>query len=183
MFIYERLFTGRSAMDRTPVSLPPHAGFSMKVVFSNREADELEEEGFVFRADLPHAKSRLDAGAIAFCVFHAFELVNCGWVALHERAQASLPEPHIKVHFARNESFTGGTLTNPKFRGMGLMTCNLQERCRFLKDLGIERDRAAALKGNVASRKAALRAGYEIRGQVGFKYRPGGRIWREWPSP
>lgn len=183
MTVYERVFTGCAA-DCTLAWAPPlPADFRLKTVFSNRDADELEAEGFVFRNVIPFARQRLDAGAIAFCVFHAFEFANCGWVALDRKAQSSLPEPHVRVNFDGNESFTGGTLTSLKYRGMGLMTYNLQERCRFLRDKGVARDLAVAVKGNPASRKAALKAGYRMRGRAGFKNRLRGRIWREWPLP
>ncbi len=179
LYLYERFFTEKSAAGNTVPQTPP-GPFHLKVVSSNREADELEMDGFGFRTMIPYARRSLEAGAIAFCVFHGNEIASLGWVALDEKAQASLPEPHIMVNFAGNESFTGGSVTSPKFRRMGLMTYNLQERCRFLKNKGIEKDRSSAFKWNPAARKAALKAGYRIRGTVGFKNRPGRRIWKEW---
>ena len=182
-FLYERVFTGKSPMSDNAALQPLPGPFHLKIIHSNREADQLETDDFRSRAGVTNAWRSLDAGAIAFCIFHGRECANVGWVALNDSALQSLPEPHVKVNFSENESFTGGTLTNPKFRKMGLMTHNLLERCMFLEKRGIVKDKATALKWNAASRRAAAKAGYRIRGTVGFKNRIGRRIWKEWPMP
>ncbi|MGB2853465.1 MAG: hypothetical protein WBC55_03340, partial [Dehalococcoidia bacterium] len=85
-------------------TVPNVDDFSVKVVSSNDEADELEAQGFKLRSQASDVGERLDKGAIAFCIFVGRELACIGWVALTQEAMASLDEPPYKVDFANHES-------------------------------------------------------------------------------
>ena len=65
--------------------MPQVTNLTFRMVSTNKEADELEADGYEFRAH-PHfidGRKALDAGAIACCLFVGRELVSSGWVALN----------------------------------------------------------------------------------------------------
>ncbi len=99
--------------------MPKISDFALKIISSNQEVDELTAEGFEFRPWYHGYRKRLDAGAIAFCVFVGRELASIVWVATTQQAMGSLGEPPYEVDFEAAESASGGAWTNPKYRRLG----------------------------------------------------------------
>jgi len=133
--------------------LPKIANFDFEVIATNREADELEANGFEFRsyAFLFNARKALDKGAIASCIFIGHELAHMGWVTMTKEAMDSLNEPPIRVDFSNREGYRGGVWTNPKYRKLGLHSYGNLKRHLFLANSGAIVSRFQVAKQNVAS--------------------------------
>ena len=84
--------------------LPRIPTFTMHIVGTNKEAEELEADGLEFRSYVSNAGERLEKGATAFCFFFERELANIAWVALTEEAFKTFNEPPMKVDFAIGEA-------------------------------------------------------------------------------
>lgn len=67
--------------------MPKVQNFTIRVISSNQQADELAADGIEFRSNIRHARLSLDKGAIAFCFFVDGELAHIGWVALSKEAK------------------------------------------------------------------------------------------------
>ena len=87
--------------------LPKIRDLTLKIVFTNEQADKLAGQGFEFRSLAMNDRKRLDKGAIAFCIFTGQELASIGWVALTQQAKDSLDEVPLIIGFSNKESYTG----------------------------------------------------------------------------
>ena len=162
--------------------LPNDQNLTLKIVSTNEQADELDREGFKFRSQFINARERLDRGAIAFCIFIGQELASIGWITLTQKAKDSLNELPFKVDFSNNEACTGGAVTNPKYRNMGLMSYNYLKRLEFLKENGILRDRAAVAKSNIAAQMGVAKIGdMNIYAEARFLKLIWFKSWKEKP--
>lgn len=161
--------------------LPEIPNLTLKIVSTNEQADELNKEGFEFRSQFINARKRLDRGAIAFCIFMGRELANIGWITLTQQAKDSLHELPFKVDFSNNEACTGGALTKPKYRNMGLMRYNYFKRLEFLKENGRLKDRAAVDKDNVASQVGVAKISDNIYAEARFLKIMWCKFWKEKP--
>ena len=132
--------------------MPKLDSFTLKIVSTNEEADELEKEGLEFRSQVIHARERLDKGAIAFCIFVERELASIGWVATTQEAKDSVNRLPYQVDFSKGEACRGGVWTNPKYRRMGLRVYSFFKRSEFLWKNGTVISRGAIAKGNIVSR-------------------------------
>jgi len=142
--------------------MPKTDDFSLKIVSTNQEADELEAGGLEFRSQVNNARERLDSGAVAFCIFIGRELANISWVAMAQRAKDSLNQPPFKVDFSNNESWSGGSWSSPKYRRKGLQVYNNLKRFEYLLDKEVVVDLGAIEKGNISSQKANTEFGGKI---------------------
>ena len=142
---------------------PKVDNLTFRIATTNREADELEAEGFEFRSQLFNARERLDKGATAFCIFVGRELVNIGWFALTQQAMHSLGHLPFKVDFCKNEAYMAGLWTNPKYRRMGMHMYGYFKRLEYLQANGILTERYVIAKGNVAAQNVGA-----LRGALPF---------------
>lgn len=165
--------------------MPKIDDFTLKVVTTNQEADELEGAGLEFRSYCQNfnARKALEKGAIVFCIFIAQELAAMGWVALTQQAMDSLNERPIKIDFSNKDAFTGGIWTNPKYRRVGLSLYSNFKRLEFQFDRGIMIDLGSIAKGNIVSQKA--HALFSPRVYVEGRYLKilWLKSWRERPLP
>ena len=134
--------------------MPETDNFTLKIISTNQEADELEDGGLEFRSQVDNARERLDSGAVAFCIFIGWELANISWVAMTQQAMDSLNERPFKVDFSNNESWSGGVWTNPKYRRMGLSLYSNFKRLEFQFGNGMVIDLGSIAKGNIIAQKA-----------------------------
>lgn len=156
--------------------------YTLHVVRTNEEADQLAELGFEdFRTKFIMARRNLRRGAIAFCVHEGRELANVGWIGLTKRAKECLDRIPYSVDFEHGEAVTGGVFTVPKYRGRGLMFHCLSERLKYLQERGYRVNRDASRTGNAASLRVTERfagkpwaSGFYVR-VLGWSY------WREKP--
>ena len=153
-----------------------------RLVSSNEEVDELEAQGFEFRAHVPNARERLDKGAVATCVFVGKELGHIGWAALDQRALDSLNEPPYKVDFANKEAVGSGAWTSPKHRGKALGNLGASLFHVMARDNGIEVRRYAIRKSNIPSIKVQARVS-DPCGEGRYLRVLWWKSWRERPLP
>jgi len=133
--------------------LPKVDGFTVKVVSSNEEADELEASGLPFRSQIAGAGERLDREAVALLIFVEKELVYVNWAALTEQAQRAIGEPPYRLDLASREACSGGLWTHPCYRRRGLRRYGRFLLLRFLQQRGIRTKRTAIAKRNVIAQQ------------------------------
>jgi len=161
--------------------MPRIDNFTLKVVSTNQEADELEADGLEFRSCALNVRERLDKGAVAFCTFVGQELVHMGWAAMTQQAKDTLPEPPYKVDFSNKEGCGAAIWTNPKYRRMGLRTYNLFKRYEFLLNNGRVISRSAIAKRNTASQKGHEKFGTRIYAEGRYLRILWWTFWKEKP--
>ena len=157
--------------------------FTLEIVSSNQQAEELEARGFEFRSHLGKAAERLDKGAIAFCIFAGKELANFAWLATTQEAQDSLDEPPVHVDYCGNEAYTGGAWTSPKYRRAGLHSYNTFKRMEFSLNHGIVRNRYVVGKRNLAPQAADAKHGSLRYGEARLLKVLWWKWWKERPLP
>ena len=160
---------------------PGIEGFNERMVHSNREADELELQGFEFRSSTIYSRRALDKGAIAHCMSAGQELAAVGWIAMTEEARVALREPPYKVDFAEGEACITAVWTNPKYRRMGLLYYGGVVRDRFLGDKGIKTRRSMVPKDNIPSVRGAAKYGTELYAEVRYVRILWWKSWKETP--
>ncbi len=152
-------------MRRDAAFVPSVDGVTFAVIRTNEEADALEAQGFHFREYAVDTESRLDRGAIAFCIFVGYELGNMTWLCTTEEAQHSLKEPPARVDFANGEVWQGGAWTNPEYRRMGLYRHIWLKEGEFYRQNKITKGRWAVAKRNVKALAAQSKAGNHRYGE------------------
>jgi len=160
---------------------PKIEDFTLKIVSTNLEADELEAEGLEFRSHRRNARQRLDKGAIAFCVFVGKELAHIFWVAMSEEAKDALRELPYEVDFSRNEAIHGDLWTNPKYRGLRLPTYVGFKARQFLWENGKTFDRGPVARGNIAAQRAYVDASPRLYAEAHYIKILWWKSWKEKP--
>jgi RimJ/RimL family protein N-acetyltransferase len=148
--------------------VPKIGNVTYKVVSSNQQAGELAATALQFRSPFVNARKSLDRGAIAVCFFVDGELAHVGWVATNEEAKKCVDALPYHVDFANKQACTGGTWTNPKYRGKGLMTYGYMKRLQFLRENGIKTCRNSVRTDYVASQKVLARFNARIWGKARY---------------
>jgi hypothetical protein len=163
--------------------LPRIRDYTFRIISSNKQADELNGLGSDFRSYVVKARTGLDKGAVAFCFFINGELAHIGWVALNEEAKNTFDSLPYQVDFSHNQACTGGTWTNPKFRGKGLMVYGYYERFRFLMGKGVKSSRNAVDMSNYISQKAHARFSHRIYAKARYLKVLTRKSFKETPVP
>jgi signal peptidase I len=154
VYLYEHTIKERPETD----FLPAMQNYTLKIVATNQEADELAKNGFQdLRKHWRTARQGLEAGGIAFCVFVGRELAHIGWVAMSYKAKNTCDSLPYRVGFSSGEACTGGSWTWPKYRGKGLMKYIYFKRFQYLLEKGIKTSRNAVEVTNIASQKVHAR--------------------------
>jgi len=182
-YLYETDLQGTFRERTEAYVLPKIQNFTFKVVSTRQQADELEAEGLEFRSHAVNANERLDKGAVAFLVFIERDLASIGWVAMTQEVKDSLALPPFRIDFPNGEACGGDFWTNPKYRGMGLMSYSLFKRLEFLRESGKIRDRSTGHRRNIASRKAATKVGCKIYAEARYLRILSWKFWRETTLP
>ena len=134
--------------------IPKIGNHTSKAVSSNEEADDLEAQGFEFRSQVANAIEHLDEGAVALCIFVGQELACIEWIAMTKQAYDSLGQPPFSINFSKQEAWSGGLWTNPKYRRKGLRGYSSFKTLEFLRQNGIETTRTAIAKNNIAAQRS-----------------------------
>jgi hypothetical protein len=172
-YVYEHTLLERNETD----FLPRTEDYILRIVANNSEADRLASEtGFDFRTRFSHARASLSNGAIAFCVFVGGKFAHIGWAALDEEGKNCFEPLPYRVDFANSQACTGGTWTEPEFRGLGLMAYGYFERFRFLREKGCTTSRNVVAVGNTISHRVHAKFGP----RVCAKARQIKVLWWEW---
>ncbi len=175
LLLYENTLEERIETD----FMPKIRNFTFKIISSNKQAEELTNSGIELPENFTLATARLKQGAIAFCFVINGELAHIGWVAMTQKAKDSVDPYPYHVDFNNSEACTGGTVTPPKYRGLGFMTYGYYKRFQFLKERGIEVARSAVFTGNIASRKVHEKFRCRIYAKAQYLRILGWRWWRE----
>jgi RimJ/RimL family protein N-acetyltransferase len=177
-FVYEHAIKERNPADfRTSLE-----DFEEFIIRDKKEIDELESRGYKFGFQKISNKIALANRVIVHCVFVNKELAHVGRLGLTKKAKKYVDGLSYNVDFEHNEAVTGGTWTNPKFRGKGLMTYIYYQRFEFLRGLGVKTVRNAVDITNEASNK--VHAKFEPKITSTIRYRPFlyfFKYWRETP--
>lgn len=162
--------------------MPRMQDFTLEVVSTNQQASELAGSGFEdIRLRFPKAERNLDNGAIAFCVFHGLEITHICWIALTERAKSGFDHLPYQVYFLDKQACTGGTFTEPKYRGKGLMTYGYFKRFEYLREHGITSSRNAVETSNISSQRVHAKFGPNIYARARYIKILRWRFWKEIP--
>jgi len=160
--------------------MPRIRDFTLKVVSTNKQADQMSANGFEdFRQQFINARRGLDKGAIAFCVYVGSELAHIGWAAMSEEAKNTFDGLPYHVDFSDKEACTGGTVTIPKYRGKGLMTYGYFKRFQFLRQKGIVATRNAVNTNNIASHRAMAKFSPDMYARARYLKVLWWKSWRE----
>jgi len=180
LYLYEHSLVER---DRTRY-LPRLESWELRTVHSNLEADAVAAEGLEdFRRAVRHSRGRLDAGAVAFCVYVGAELAHVGWLAVDQKGKDSFDRIPYSVAFSAGQGCTGGTYTVPRFRGCRLMSYGYYERLEYLRARGFTSSRNVVGVMNVASHKAHAVFNPTIYGVGRYRRFLWWHSWREMPLP
>jgi RimJ/RimL family protein N-acetyltransferase len=164
-YLYEHTMKERNEADYLP-RLPD---FTLKIISTNEEADEVARDGFQdIRRMWKRAGHALDHGGVAFCVFVGPELAHIGWVATNKKAKDTFDTLPYRVDFASAQACTGGTWTRPKYRGNGLMNYICFKRFQYLRASGIKTSRNAVETDNTASQKSHARFGPRVLAEARY---------------
>lgn len=161
--------------------MPRLQNLTVHIVSTNQQADELAARGFDCRSYSIHARTRLDKGAIAVCVFVKQELAGVVWVALTEESKKSVDSHPYHVDFANKEACTGGTETIPKYRQKGLMKYGYYKVFQFLGEQGIMTSRNSVRTSNIASQRAHAKFDYRIYARARYLRILWWQFWKETP--
>jgi len=148
-YLYEHTLKERNEAD----FLPRTRDFTLKIVSTKQQADELAAAGLDLESYSLNARTALEKGAIAFCIIIGQDLASIGWAAMSAEAKNAFDPLPYQVNFSNKQACTGGTWTNPKYRGKNLMTYGYFQRFQFLKEKGMKSSRNAVTTGNIASQK------------------------------
>ena len=161
--------------------LPRVKDVTVKIVSSNDEADALAAEGFDFRSRFVNARRMLDKGAMAVCIFVGREIAHITWVGMSNASKKTFDGLPYEVDFSNKEACTGGTVTLPKYRGLGLMGYGGFKKFQFLKGIGVVVVRHATGVDNMASRKPYEKFDHRIYARARYLKILCWRFWRETP--
>jgi len=178
LYLYEHHITDR---DETEF-MPKINNFTFRIVETVQEVDELNRQGIDFKPHAVDVRQWLNRGAVAFCMFAGTELAHIGWVVLTEKAKKGLEPFPYHVDFSKKEACTGGTWTNPKYRGKGLMGYGYFKRFQFLKERGRLVSRNVVSVKNIASQRAHARFHPRIYAKACYIRLLCWKFWREEPA-
>jgi hypothetical protein len=166
--------------------MPKIDNFTLKIISTNHEADELEAKGLEFlqfRSPLNNDRDRLEKGAIALCIFIGRELAHIHWIAVTEEAMEILGEPPYRVDFSNNEACSGGSWTNPKYRRRVISNYVNFKALQFLDERGKVIERSAIATRNIASQRSRQPNPPKLYAQGRYLRILWWESWKEKPLP
>lgn len=148
--------------------MPAVEDFTFKIIETSKQLENLVTSGFDFKEEDINFNftGSLDMGATAFCIFIKHKLAHVGWVATTEKAKNTFENLPYRIDFSNGQVCSGGTVTAPRYRGMGLMTYSYFKRFQFLKGKGVLCSRSAVNTRNIVAQKVHARFGHVIYGQL-----------------
>ncbi len=161
--------------------MPKIDDFTLKIVSTNQEAEELEAEGLEFRSQSIKSRKALDKGGVAFCVFVEGQLAHISWAGMTQEAKDALSEPPYKVDFSNGEAFTGGAWTSPRYRRKGLTDYSGFQVRQLLWESGITVVRGAVRTDNAAGLRSFTRLGRRWYAEARYLRILWWKYWKEKP--
>ena len=161
--------------------LPRTKDFTSKIVTTKQQAEKLAATGIDLDSYSVNARLALDKGAIAFCTFIGQDLAEIGWVAMSAEAKKHVDSLPYHIDFSNKQVCTGSTWTNPKYRGLGLMTYGYFKRFQFLKARGVKSSRNVVAADNIASQKVHAKFKPKIYAKARYVRILRWKCWKETP--
>ncbi len=148
------------------------------VIEDNAAADALVSQGYDdFRVMIPPARTRLEQGAVAACAYVDKAFASVDWMAFSQRAQRSIDGLPYRVSYEDHHAYTGGALTQPQFRNMGIGTYRLSQQLRYMRDHGSTVSCCVIRTDNVPSQRCVEKHGAQVS-RICRQHRFLG--WRRW---
>ena len=122
LFKYESLYLYRAILENEahkPESPHIKKDFSLKIITTIKQVEELIASGFHSDWFLTSTDIRLSKGAIAFCIFAERELVYLSWVATNVKARDAIADSPQPIDFSNKEAYIGWTFKNPRYWRLG----------------------------------------------------------------
>lgn len=113
--------------------LPRINNYSVKIISTNKEADNLIAKGYHFGAYEMRLRKALDKDIITFCVFVNKEIANLHCIAYGQKGTEDVDFRLLPVNFEKKEVVVGRAFTVPKYRRLGLRRYSgyiLKEYCK-----------------------------------------------------
>jgi len=154
LYLYKRILKYEDGARKLPKVL----NYTVKIVTSNQQVDELVADGFEdFRLHMLYAAKYLEKGAIALCIFVNKEFANINWATTRKEAKNLFVPAPFKVDFSKNEATMEGIYTTPKYRHLGLNSYGTHKMRQFLLQRGITAERHVIVANNTAQQETAAR--------------------------
>jgi hypothetical protein len=157
--------------------------FTLKIISTEQQMDDLAKGGFNLLSHLTKAKNRISQGAAACFIFIGKELASMEWVATNPRAKAVIDIYPCKVMYKAREAYAGGVWTNPQYRGKGLHVYAYYRIYDYLRENGIKSVKSIVEVNNSAALKAHARFAPEEKIEAKARYLRilGLHFWKETP--
>ncbi|MCX6654510.1 MAG: hypothetical protein NTY03_05235, partial [Candidatus Bathyarchaeota archaeon] len=152
-----------------------------RAVFSNQDADAMEDAGLEFRSYNSSYRKWLEKGAVAYCIFIDKEFAHIVWAAMNEEAKQMIDPIPYKVNFANNEVCISEIWTNLKYRAKGLLLYSLFMGLQILKEMGKSKCRVCIPVNRTVTQKAATVFGSRVYAEGRYLRILWWKFWREKP--
>jgi len=143
-FMFEDYYVVFQQLDNLPQEdegdfLPLSDDFYSKIITTNKEADDLVSEGFVFGAYEPNLRASLDKDVISFSLFIGKEFAHVSCLADNPRGKHVIDPRPFDINYPNGDIVIGRALTVPKFRRLHLQMYNGFVFRRYCRERGIKR--------------------------------------------
>jgi len=164
--------------------LPDLKEYTFKLFTSNEMADDwARKTGIDFRKQILHGRQRLDAGAVAFCIFMHGQLVCIDWVALTQEAKNIINPLPFKVKFSEGQACSSGAETVPRYRGKGLLIYNWFQRNNYMRQKGLTVLIGTVVADNIPVLKAHTKFSTNLYARAHHIRFLWWQYWKETPLP
>ncbi len=141
-------------------SKPPMEGLNLRVIESADDAVQLAVAGFEnILETVPRTGLKLNAGAVATCVFLGRELVSIDWMAFSDEAKRVVDPFPYRVDFSAGETWTAGAFTVRRLRGRGIAAYRFSGQVRYMLARGCHVCYNAIAVNNIPSQRTVERYG------------------------
>ncbi len=153
------------ALTTQDVPMPQIEHFHAAFVASNDEADELARTHDDFRALDSSARSGLEHGAVALCLYSGRSLANVSWLATNSVVRRAMHSIGFAIDTSVHGAWTGRVRTMPHYEGKGLFRYACAKRFEYLLSLGIDKSAVSVAPGNLRSHAMSARLGCHLAGK------------------
>ena len=178
-YIYEKTLNETTEFEFTPKTQNP----TLKILYTPMEVDELTAEGFDFSSysNIENLKEGLSKGAILFGVFIDRDIAHASWATMTKKSNMD-PILSLSIKDWQKKASIGPSITNPKYRGLGLYPYTLCKICEYLKGKNKQSVNITTSKHNIPSTKGISKAGFGISGEARYLKLLFWKFWKEKPT-
>lgn len=119
--------------------LPRVNNYCVRIISTNKEADDVLAEGFTFGAYELTLRKTLDIGALSFCIFMGRELAHIHSLAYTQKSKDVIEPRPFHVDFNNGDIVGGRSITIPKYRRLRLRTYSGYLLRKYYKEKGYSR--------------------------------------------